>query len=270
MNNRFPVKIPIQRWYKDHCFEGRTVFAAVETMILLAAAARRQRPDLDVGIMENGRFAKFLEIPPQVDELEALIACSETDDGRVQAKLLSQLQIGKMRRLKEHGELFFRPTPSSPPTLPELFRRPPADPMKEVTSDSLYRDLVPFGPFYHSLQETLFLYERGAWGKLLAPELPFTNPVQEKLGSPFPLDGAMHAACVLGQQFVDYAPFPTGFRQRYIFKPTQPGNTYHTGVEIVSFSDAEQIFNLAIYDGDDNLHEAVLGLCMRDVRRAPR
>lgn len=270
MNNRFSVTIPIQKWYKDHCFQGKTVFAAVETMILLAAGARQQRPDLDVGIMEKGRFAKFLEIPSQADKLEALLECSETDDGRVRAKLLSQLQIGKMRRLKEHGELFFRPAPSHPPTLPELYRRPTADPIKEVAADKLYRDLVPFGPSYHSLRERLLLYERGAWGKLLAPELPFTDPVQEKLGSPFPLDGAMHAACVLGQQFVNYAPFPTGFRQRFIFKPTQPGRTYRAGVEMVSFSDDEQIFNLAIYDGGGNLHEAVLGLCMRDVRRALR
>jgi hypothetical protein len=270
MNNRFPATIPIQTWYKDHCFEGKTVFAAVESMILLAAGVRQQRPNLDVGLMEDSRFAKFLEIPSQADELEVLIECSETDDGRVQAKLLSQLQIGKMRRLKEHGELFFRPAPSSPPILPELFRRPLADPRKEVTADKLYRDLVPFGPSYHTLQETLLLYERGAWGKLRAPELPFTDPVQDKLGSPFPLDGAMHAACVLGQQFVDYAPFPTGFRQRFISRPTQPGKTYHTGVEVVSFSDKEQIYNLAIYDDDANLHEAVLGLCMRDVRRALR
>ncbi len=270
MDNRIPVTIPIQEWYKDHCFGGKTVFAAVETMIVLAAGAQQRRPDLNVCVLKDCRFAKFLEIPTDVSEIDALIEYSEDDEGRLQAKLLSQLQIGTMRRLKEHGELSFSSSPSFPASLPDLYEKPTSKPLKEIDAGIVYRDLVPFGPSYHSLQESLYLYERRAWGTLQAPKMPFTNPIQQKLGSPFPLDGAMHAACVLGQQYVDYAPFPTGFNKRIVFKPTQPEASYRTGVEMVSFTEGEQIYNLAIYDNEGDIHEAVLGLHMRDVRRALR
>ncbi|MCW5207381.1 polyketide synthase dehydratase domain-containing protein, partial [Desulfobulbus sp. US2] len=126
--------------------------------------------------------------------------------------------------------------------------------------------LVLFGPHYQTLQETLYVSEDSAWGSLKAPSLPSIHAVQEQLGSPFPLDGAMHAACVLGQQQVDFAPFPVGIDQRVVLRPTQSGGEYLTKVSVVALSDKELVFDLLIFDGEGVVYEAVKGLRMRDVR----
>lgn len=262
MSTRLPVTIPVEPWYKDHSFDGKIVFAAVETMMLLAASAAREQPHLDVRTMEDAKFPKFLEIPPQSRSIKALIECEQCSDGRLRTALLSQVQLGTMRRIKEHGELFFSTKATYPPIpdIDQLMRKSVA---KEIAAQHIYRHLVPFGPWYHSLQGTLYLAKQGAWGKVKAPALPLNNPIQQLLGSPFPLDGAMHAACVFARQFVDQVLFPTGFRQRIITRPTQPGAEYLVTIVPVSVTDDEQIFDLGIIDNDGEVFEAVFGLRMQ-------
>ena len=46
------------------------------------------------------------------------------------------------------------------------------------------------------------------------------------LGSPFPLDAAMHAACVWGQRFAGIVSFPVGFEKRIIYQKTKKGDDY--------------------------------------------
>jgi len=263
MSNRLPVTIPVEPWYKDHSFDGKIVFAAVETMILLAANAAKERPHLDVRNMEDARFPKFLEIPPQSRSIKALVEYEHCSDGRLRTALLSQVQLGTMRRIKEHGELFFSTKATPWPPIPDIDQLMKKSVVKEITAQHVYRDLVPFGPWYHSLQGTLFLGKQGGWGKVKAPSLPFNNPIQQVLGSPFPLDGAMHAACVLGRQSVDQVLFPTGFRQRIITRPTQPGAEYLVTILPVSVTDDEQIFDLGIINNDGEVFEAVTGLRMQ-------
>ncbi len=270
MNKRLPVTIHVQPWFKDHNFNGKTILAGVETMSLLAAGALTKYPDIDIRIMKDCLFAKFLEIRKQATTMAALVEYEEKSDSRVQAKLLSQVQIGKMRRIKEHGEIFFPKTSISHLSAYKIDHAEPPSPAKKIASEHIYRELVPFGPHYHTLQGNLYISELGAWGKLKAPQLPFTDPVQNTIGSPFPLDGAMHAACVLGQQYVDYAPFPVGFKKRVIVRPTQPGAEYTTRVMPVSQSADEQIFNLDIFNTDGEVFETVTGLRMRDVSSAIR
>jgi hypothetical protein len=269
MNNRHPVTIPVQPWFKDHSFGGKIVFAAVETMILLAAHTLRKHPDVNITVMEDALFAKFLEITESAKSLHALLECEE-HDGRIRSKLLSQTQVGKMRRIKEHGAICFARSSVSPPPMPTLKQLEPPLSADEITSELVYRKLVPFGPCYHTLQGKLLLSDQGAWGRLKAPQLPFTDPVQEIIGSPFPLDGAMHAACVLGQQRVDYPPFPVGFSKRIIAKPTQPGAEYIVRVVPVSHTADEELFDLGIFNEDGEVYEMVTGLRMRDVTKALR
>lgn len=270
MSTRLPVTISVQPWFKDHSFRGKTVLAAVETMILLAAESLKQSPDIDIRIMEDALFAKFLEIPRQDKALTALFEYEEKSDNRLQSRLLSQMQIGKMRRIKEHGEIFFPKASLPAPSLPQIELQQAQPSTYKITSEHIYRKLVPFGPQYHTLEGKLFLSDHGAWGRLKPPKLPFTDPVQEIVGSPFPLDGAMHAACVLGQQYVDYPPFPVGFKRRIILKPTQPGAEYIVKVIPVSQTADEQIFNLGILGEDGEMFETVDGLKMRDVTKVLR
>jgi len=105
---------------------------------------------------------------------------------------------------------------------------------------------------------------------LKSPDLPSTDSIRKSIGSPFPLDGALHAASVLGQQSVDFVPFPVGFDRRIIFRPTQPGSCYIVRVEQVGEIDGELIFDLFILDNGGLVYETVIGVRMRDVTGAAK
>ncbi len=269
-NDRLPVTITVQPWFRDHFFAGKIILPAVETQLLLAAQVADTFPDADIPVMEDMRFAKFLELPPEATAVEALLEISaDAEEKRGGAKLLTRRACGKMSRIIEHGQVFF-PLVASVPVDRGLDSQvdpaPPTGILKEISAEDLYRELVLFGPHYQTLQKTLYVSEDSAWGSLKAPSLPSIHAVQEQLGSPFPLDGAMHAACVLGQQQVDFAPFPVGIDQRVVLRPTQSGGQYLTKVSVVALSDKELVFDLLIFDREGVVYEAVRGLRMRDVR----
>ncbi len=266
---RIPCTIEVHPWFKDHFVGDKIVLPAVETMVILADHCRNAYPQVNVRIMEDAGFLKFLEIPPGTATMETLVEYGPSSSGRISTKLLSHIQFTKMARIKEHGEVFFS-LESLPPSLPDTNPAPPAVPTAKINVDRLYSEMVPFGPSYRTLQDTLFLTASLAWGKLQAPRFPFSHPVQELIGSPFPLDGAMHAACVLGQQAVDFVPFPVGFAERVICRPTQPGTTYLTRVIMTAKQRDELVFDIEIFDADGQLYESVTGLRMRDAGKVPR
>lgn len=270
-SGRLPVTITVQPWFRDHCFAGKTILPAVETMLLLAAKVADVFPAADIRVMEEMRFAKFLELPPESAGVEALLETApDTEGKRVDAKLLTRISCGRMSRIKEHGQIFFPLGDSKlhPPS--QVDPAPPNDFLKEISAKHIYRELVLFGPQYQTLQETLYLGEDSAWGILKAPLLHVTHAVQELLGSPFPLDGAMHAASVLGQHLLDIVPFPVAIDRRVILRPTRPGDEYLTKVSAVALSEKEPVFDLLIFDGEGEVYEAVNGLRMRDVSGAVR
>ena len=271
-DGRLPLTIPRKPWYQDHCFAGRSVLPAVETMLFLAARAAEIHPEFDIRLMEDVRFTKFLEIPPTAVSLDCFVLCQVAADGRLQTQLQSRVQCKAMSRIKEHGEIFFslaQGNDGASHPISRLTAAPLTGRLTEISTEYLYRELVPFGPQYQTLRETLYLSEDEAWGKLQAPDLP-QAPIEKIIGSPFSLDGAFHAACVLGQQFVDFAPFPVGFAKRVITRPTQAGCCYQTKVTYVCRTSDELVFDLAIFDGKGQLYETITGLRMRDVRGAVR
>ena len=85
------------------------------------------------------------------------------------------------------------------------------------------------------------------------------------LGSPFPLDAAMHAACVWGQRFSGIVPFPTGFEKRIIYQKTKKKGVYLGRVVPVNIKPDSMIFDAWIYDSDGVIYESVSGIQMRDV-----
>ncbi len=266
---RIPCTIAVHPWFKDHFVGDKIVLPAVETMLLLADHCRNAYPHLDIRIMEDVSFAKFLEIPPHSATVAALLECEVDSSGRMAAKLLSHMQFKKMARIKQHGEVFF-PAADRFPALPDIDPAPPSVAGTKIHAAQLYREMVPFGSAYHTLQDTLILTDTLAWGKLQPPQLPFSHPVEELIGSPFSLDGAMHAACALGRQAVNFVPFPVGFAKRIIYRPTQPGTTYLTRVTMTAMQQDELVFDIDIFDNDGQLHESITGLRMRDTGTAPR
>ena len=265
-SNRSTVEFSIQPWLKDHCFGGKIVLPAVETMLLLATKVTQSNPGRNIRVMENARFDRFLEIPPATASMEVLVDCSKDENGSIHAKLLSRVQYKTMVRIFQHGEVLFPASDSN--TADTVMSPAPLEGSTiKIKADRIYRELVPFGPAYQTLQETLFLSEQGAWGKLKAPARPAFDKVQEIIGSPFPLDGALHAACVYGQQHVDFVPFPVGFDRRIIHQPTQPGDSYITRIEPVANTSKELIFDLGIFDSHGQVFETVTGIRMQDVSR---
>lgn len=260
-----PVAIDVQPWFADHCFDGKVVLPAVETMILLAAGVAATHPEIDIRVMANVRFSRFLEIPVGSSRVSALIEYRQNENGSIRAKLLSRRQGKTMTRLQEHGEIHFSPAGENYNSVSGFATEPLAAPEMMISAEQVYRELVPFGPNYHTLEGTLRLCGQSAWGRLQAPVLGIPDRVRELLGSPFPLDGAFHAACVLGQRSADFVPFPVGFDRRIIIRPTQPGGSYSTRVELLSRTRDELLFDLHIFDDQKQVYESVTGVRMRDV-----
>jgi len=261
---RFAVQVPVQPWFRDHCFNHRVIFPAVEGMRLLALTAQTAHPELDVRRMHQGRFAKFLEIPPESAELAVLVELEQEENDRVCVRLLSKKNLKTMTRMTTHCELSFVAGPLHGGMEVEVVPScSSAGFVMEVSAEQVYRELVPFGPFYRTLQGRLFLARDFARGTLLAPDVPL--PSSDPIGSPFPLDGAMHAACVHGQRLVDFIPFPVGFAARIIHKPTRAGGQYFVHVRLQSHATDELVYDLLIFDQAEQLRETVTGLRMRDV-----
>jgi hypothetical protein len=256
-----PVRLPIRPWFCDHCFNGRAILPAVEAMRVLAETVRAEHPVLDVRIMHGGRFARFLEIPPDQDVVDILVELAQMEGGAVRTRLCTRKQLKTMTRLTEHCELIFGAIAAHD----AMAAPPPAMTSKsarQVSAERIYRELVPFGPAYRTLQGDLNLTENSAEGILHTPNLPLED---SPLGSPFPFDGAMHAACVHGQRLVDFVPFPVGFTTRIIAAPTLPGEEYVTTVHLRACAADELVYDLWVLDQEKQVRETLSGLRMRDV-----
>jgi len=263
MTSRQAVHIPVHPWFKDHHFNGQTIFPAVESMLLLAEVAKKIQPDIQICTMTEAHFSKFLPIPANATELSALV---EIDAGQevLRLKLLSKMQLKKISRLKEHAEICF---PLREAAIEAVTQNSATDNHIGIGADRIYRELVPFGLSYRSLTGTLQISGNTACGTLQAPTLTHQHVMEKDIGSPFPLDGAMHAACVLGQCLADFVPFPVGFVTRCIHSPTRAGQQYSTTVLARSVTKDELLFDLSIFDTKGNACETIRGLRMRDVSR---
>lgn len=259
-----PVSLTIPPWFHDHRFNGRTILPAVEAMRLLALTSQQHCPGLDPTAMGNGRFSRFLEIGPGDREIEVLIGLEKDGEQHIRASLYSRRRLKAMTRTVSHCELSFSAESTVAPA--ESHRPPPLPdaPVLEVPAERIYRELVPFGPAFRTLQEKLSLAGEWAWGVLQAPDPPGSTRDQGPLGNPFPLDGALHAACVHGQRLVDFVPFPVGFAERRIHQPTRSGERYRAQVRLRSRSANELVYDLWIVDRSERIRETVAGLRMRD------
>ena len=85
------------------------------------------------------------------------------------------------------------------------------------------------------------------------------------IGSPFPLDAALHAACTWGQRYAGVVAFPVGFTERTIYRKTKKEGKYIGRIIPVDVSREPLIFDALIYDLDGIIHESVSGIQMRDV-----
>lgn len=260
-----PVAVPVQPWFHDHHFAGRTMLAAVESMRLLAGAAAGAVPAVVPQVMTEAAFTRFVEIAPDAAALELLVRLTAEDCGLVRAELVSRAGGKALTRLVSHCALSFATAPARPSEAAQEPEPPAAAPALAVAAERIYRDLVPFGPAYRTLRDQLWLTADLAWGRVQAPDLPRPAGGLGPLGNPFPLDGAMHAACVHGLRLVDFIPFPVGFAARTVVRPTEAGESYAVQARLRSRAERELVYDLALLDGAGRLRETVTALRMRDV-----
>ena len=266
---RLPLKVRILPYLKDHRFEGRSVLPAVESLRLLAASVQSQWPDRDVRVMTDASFPRFLFIGEGDDFLAAENDIQIDKQGNLITSLLTLIHSpsGRLTRAKEHVRVCF---PQSHPDVEPLpfsvaSRLDGVGSTGDTTLScprQLYQELVPLGPAFQNVSGDLHLTEQGATAHVQAA---IHHQQPGPLGSPFPMDAALHCACAWGQRFAGIVAFPVGFAKRFIFRPIVAGETCFARIIPVRAERELLIFDIWIYNFDGTPYEALLGVVMRDV-----
>ena len=213
-----PVELPELPDLAQHHIAGRATAPAVELLELLA----RTVAEADGGsgllplplAMNEVVFPKFLP----ADEIERCTfeVALERHGLGTRASLVSRIALaGGMRRSRVHAAAVFAGFPGQPPAPPKL------ECDFEVSAERIYRELIPFGPRYRNLRDSVRLGAGGGLGIVRSPAPPRSpTPL---LGCPFLLDAAMHLASVWGQRHAGYVAYPTGFATRVLYQPVPAG-----------------------------------------------
>jgi hypothetical protein len=265
---RRAVTVSIPPYLRDHGFEGNAVLPAVEALQLAADAVKKTFPQIDIYTQNQAVFQKFLYMMPGDTCIPAEIDMVPQGDGSVVARLITRGRVGttSIIRAKEHAVVRFGITPGA--------RSDCRRPIPDVSADSfavdperVYAHLVPFGPAYHSIVDTLHLTRGGGATRVAAVEHDGREALPGLLGSSFPLDAAFHAACVWAQRFEGMVAFPVGFERRVIWSPACPGEQYLCQVNPTGRTADAVSFDLFLDDLAGQRVEAVYGVSMRDVSR---
>jgi hypothetical protein len=279
-----PVVIPVMAYLGDHHVSGRVIFPAVEALQVLA----RTLPAVtgaDPRRQEEGLFSHLLTVALGEREIPALHEFARYADGRCRSRLMtivSGRQASWTRRV-EHASVGFLPggednAGEEDGPAPHLggaaVPLPGATvtaegPVFTVPSGRLYDELVPFGPAYRNVVGDVCLTPAGAWAELSGGNFP---EAVGPLGSPFPFDAALHAACAWGQRYRGIVAFPMGFDRREIAIPTRTGEIYCCRIVALPDTGAALRFDILIAGSDGRLAELIQGVAMRDIsggRRTP-
>ena len=263
--HRYPSAIEVSPYFRDHHFEGRVILPAVETLIALARVVQLHFPQIRFTCLFKASFPHFLWIEPETERLAVWVEIENAAHDPITAVLLTSTTSTKsaIRRTLEHGRVEFAtddpaPCPSSPFGDVERLEGK----CIRVPAATLYRELIPFGTAYQNILGDLAVSPEGALAHLSGGNY---EADENLLGSPFPLDAAMHAACVWGQRFRGIVPFPTGFEKRSIYHKTRKGGTYLGRVVPVIIGRESLLFDAWIYDSNGVIYEAIRGIKMRDV-----
>jgi len=262
---RYPRDIEIYPYLRDHYFEGKVILPAVEVLIVLSNVVKINFPQANINSLHKARFSRFLSILPDTRHLEVFVDIETIDDGVLVASLLTSVKskTGTISRTVEHARGEFAAADSIPSSVPpfRVVKKLEGDCIS-VPSTTIYRELVPFGTAYQNIVGDLSVSPEGALAYISGGG---NEADEDLLGSPFPLDAAMHAACVWGQRFSGIVPFPTGIEKRLIYQKTKKGGVYLGRVVPVRGNHESLIFDAWIYDLDGVIYESVSGVQMRDV-----
>ncbi len=262
---RYSFNIEVSPYLRDHRFEGKAILPAVETLIALAHTVKLNFPQMRINCLSKASFPRFLFIEPETQRLPVWVDLEDVGDDRMTAVLLTSMKSKRsgIGRTLEHARVEFAADDSAPcPAAPFQILERLEGKCIRVPAATIYRELVPFGTAYQNILGDLVISPEGALADLSGGNYEAEEAL---LGSPFPLDGAMHAACVWGQRFSGTIPFPTGIEKRVIYQKTKKGGRYLGRVVPVNVNRESLTFDAWIYDLNGVLCEAVSGIKMRDV-----
>ena len=259
---RYPLEIKAYPYLQDHYFGGQAIFPAVEALIVMATVASANFPQVNFCNQKQARFPRFLPIDPQEQIKKVFADITESADSSISVAICTPVKAktGKIKRMLEHAYAEFAVSTTledSVPSFPHLDGK-----LFNVTSATVYRELVPFGKAYQNIIGELSLSPEGAIAQLYGGEGEANDDL---IGSPFPLDAAMHAACCWAQRYSGIVAFPVGFAERIIYRKTKKERKYIGRINPVNISREPLIFDAIIYDLDGIIYESVSGIQMRDV-----
>jgi hypothetical protein len=262
---RYPLAIEVSPYLRDHHFEGKVVLPAVESLIALANVVKLHFPQLSVNCLLKASFPRFLFITPEAQRLAVFVDIENVGNDNITAVLRTSIKskTGTISRALDHARVEFATDDSAPcPAAPFRVGEKLEGKCISVPAATIYRELVPFGTAYQNIIGDLAVSPEGALVYLSGGNY---EADEKLLGSPFPLDGAMHAACVWGQRFSGIVPFPGGFEKRFIYQRTRKGGSYLGRVVPVNIDQKSLMFDAWIYDLNGVICEAISGIKMRDV-----
>ena len=262
---RHPLAIEVFPYLRDHHFEGKVILPAVEILIALANVVKLNFPQISINCLLKASFPRFLFIAPETQRLTVFIDIENVGNDNITAILLTSIKskTSAISRTLEHARVKFTTDDSA------LFAAAPFQVVEKlggkcisVPAATIYRELVPLGTAYQNIIGDLTVSPEGALAYLSGGNYEADDNL---LGSPFPLDAAMHAACVWGQRFSGIVPFPTGFEKRFIYQKTKKGGSYLGRVVPVNVDQESLMFDAWIYDLSGVIYETIGGIKMRDV-----
>ena len=262
---RYPSAIEVSAYLRDHHFEGKVILPAVEALIALANVVILNFPQIRINCLLKASFPRFLFIAPETQRLAVFVDIENVGNDNITAVLLTSIKSKKsaISRTLEHARVEFSTDDSaSCPAAPFRVVEKLEGKCISVPAATIYRELVPFGTAYQNIMGDLAVSPEGALAYLSGGNY---EADENLLGSPFPLDAAMHAACVWGQRFSGIVPFPTGFEKRFIYQKTNKGGSYLGRVVPVNIDQESLMFDAWIYDLNGVIYEAISGIKMRDV-----
>ena len=258
-----PLEIAVHPYVKDHNFNGRVVFPAVESCRALAENITEQVPGVNPCHLYDALFDKFIDINPGQTIIKAINEVDIYDNGDIISRLITKIKSEKagITRAVRHVTINFKNSydraESAIDHIPSL-----SGEFFEIPGEKIYKDLVQFGPAYHNIAGNVRLNRSGAEADVKAA---LHSAMSGPIGSPFPFDAALHAACVWGQRYCGIAAFPIGFEKRFIIRPTIPGKIYHCRIIPAGINNDILSFNLWIFNDDGNINEAAFEVRLRDI-----
>jgi hypothetical protein len=261
---KYPLEIDAHPYLYDHHLEGKAILPAVEALIILARTVKINLPKYNITCLNNAQFPRFLSIPKGQKKIPAFVSIENTGHGFILASLMSAIKSKTgISRTVEHARVEFKKVLSDKilahpfRTIEKLEGR-----CINIPAVSIYRELVPFGEAYQNITGDLSLSRDGALAYISGGNSDADDSI---IGSPFPLDAAMHAACVWAQRYTGIVPFPIGFKERIIYQMTKKSQTFIGRILPVKYDEQPFAFDIWIFNNMGKVCEIVQGLQMRDV-----